>query len=117
MSWAGPAETKMSWAGPAETPEGWFRLGTGNFPDTGRYPLSNTIPWCLGDPWGDGKRPRAETDGGWPRRATPSLRRACRIPPANSTKERFRRLRERTQAANSNAVKEDELFGSVVLSQ
>ncbi len=35
----------------------WFRLGTGNFPDTGKYPLSNTIPWCLGDPWDDGKSP------------------------------------------------------------
>ncbi len=73
LSWMVPAETKISWAGPAETPEGCFRLGTGNFPDTGRYPLSNTIPWCLGDPWGDGKRPRAETGGGWPRRATPLL--------------------------------------------
>ncbi len=30
--------------------------------------------------------------------------------PANSTKERFRRLRARTQAANSIAVKEDDLF-------
>ncbi len=30
--------------------------------------------------------------------------------PANSTKERFRRLRARTQAANSIAMKEDELF-------
>ncbi len=36
--------------------------------------------------------------------------------PANSTKERFRRLRARTQAANSIAVKEDELFGSSLLS-
>ncbi len=50
MSWMGPAEMKMSWAGPAETLVGWFRLGTGNFPDTGRSPLSNTILWCLGDP-------------------------------------------------------------------
>ncbi len=37
--------------------------------------------------------------------------------PANSTKERFRRLNARTQAANSIAVKEDELFGSSLLSR
>ncbi len=37
--------------------------------------------------------------------------------PANSTKERFRRLRARTQAANSIAMKEDELFGSSLLSR
>ncbi len=80
-SWTGPAgRTEMSWAGPEEMKMSWFRLGTGNFPDTGKYPLSNTIPWCLGDPWGDGKRPRAETGGGWPRRASPSLRQARRIP-------------------------------------
>ncbi len=35
--------------------------------------------------------------------------------PANSTKERFRQLR--TQAANSIAVKENELFGSSLLSR
>ncbi len=90
VGWMGPAETPVGWMGPAETPEGWmgpaetkiswFRLGTGNFPDTGKYPLSNTIPWCLGDPWDDGKRPRAETGGGWPRRASPSPPRARRIP-------------------------------------
>ncbi len=47
-SWAAPA--KKSWAGPVETKKSWFRLGTGNFPDTGRSPLSNTTLWCLGDP-------------------------------------------------------------------
>ncbi len=62
-----PNWTKVSWAGPADATEGWLRLGTGNFPDTGRYLLSNPIPWCLGDPWGDSGKPRAETNGGWPR--------------------------------------------------
>ncbi len=79
LSWTEPAETTVSWAGPAETPEGWSRLGTGNFPDTGRRLLSNTIPRCLGDPWGDGSRPRAETNGGWPHRGALIPQRACRI--------------------------------------
>ncbi len=59
---------------------GWFRLGPGNFPDTGRSPLPNIILWCLGDPWGGGNRSRAGTVGGWSRRPALSWRQACRIP-------------------------------------
>ncbi len=71
---------KMSWAGPAVTLVGWFRLGTDNFAETGRYLLSKTIPWCLGDPWVDGNRSRAGIDGEWRRRGSLSLPRARRTP-------------------------------------
>ncbi len=75
-----------------------------------------TIPRCLGDPWGDGSRPRAETDGGWPHRGA-LIQLAS---PQNSAEYcmngRSRRLRARTPAANSIAS-EEELFGSSLLSR
>ncbi len=102
----------VSWAGPAETPVGWFRLGTGNFPDTGNTlsPTQSRGVWEI-----HGMMVRAPSRNRWMAASCISVPAASpQNSQANSTKGRSRRLRARTLAANSiTSEEEDELLGPV----